>query len=116
MATSDGDPRRPFAEALIAAIGAEGPIFVYNAGFERSVILELAAAFPDFAPRLQAPAGRLFDLLPLTRDNYYRFERRPQPCQYDGIRSGQRNRSINFAASVSLITRERAIRARVAPT
>ncbi len=46
LATGDGDPRRPFAVALIAAIGADGPILVYNATFERGVILELATPFP----------------------------------------------------------------------
>ena len=44
---------------------------VYNATFERGVILELAAAFPDHAPALRAMAGRLFDLLPLVRAHYY---------------------------------------------
>ncbi|MBK7081412.1 MAG: DUF2779 domain-containing protein, partial [Betaproteobacteria bacterium] len=71
LATGDGDPRRPFAAALVAAIGGDGPILVYNAVFERGVILELAAAFPDLASRLQALADRLFDLLPFTREHYY---------------------------------------------
>ena len=61
----------PLPSALVAAIGDDGPILVYNATFERGVILELAAAFPDLAPRLQALAGRLFDLLPFTREHYY---------------------------------------------
>ncbi|MBK7792617.1 MAG: DUF2779 domain-containing protein, partial [Betaproteobacteria bacterium] len=71
LAMGDGDPRRPFAAALVAAIGDDGPILVYNAVFERGVILELAAAFPDLASRLQELAGRLFDLLPFTREHYY---------------------------------------------
>ena len=71
LAMGDGDPRRPFAAALVAAIGDDGPILVYNATFERGVILELAAAFPDLASRLQGLAGRLFDLLPFTREHYY---------------------------------------------
>ncbi|MBK7592258.1 MAG: DUF2779 domain-containing protein [Betaproteobacteria bacterium] len=71
LAKGDDDPRRPFAEALVVAIGDDGPILVYNAAFERGVILELAAAFPDLASRLQALAGRLFDLLPFTREHYY---------------------------------------------
>ncbi len=71
LATGDGDPRRPFAEALVAAIGADGPILVYNASFERSVILELATVFPDLGPSLEALAKRLFDLLPFTREHYY---------------------------------------------
>ena len=44
---------------------------VYNAGFERSVILSLADAFPDLAPALSAMADRLFDLLPFVRAHYY---------------------------------------------
>jgi len=44
---------------------------VYNAAFERSVILELANLFPDLAPALRAMADRLFDLLPIAREHYY---------------------------------------------
>ena len=55
----------------MAAIGDVGPIMVYNATFERGVILELAEAFPDLAPALHALADRLFDLLPLARAHYY---------------------------------------------
>jgi hypothetical protein len=65
------DPRRAFAESLVAAIGETGSIIVYNAGFERSVILGLADAFPDLAPALRAMADRLFDLLPFVRAHYY---------------------------------------------
>ena len=69
--TKGEDPRRAFAERLVAAIGNTGPIMVYNAGFERSVILSLADAFPDLAPALRAMADRLFDLLPFVRAHYY---------------------------------------------
>ena len=65
------DPRRALAESLVAAIGDSGPIMVYNAGFERSVILALADAFPDLAPALRMLADRLFDLLPFVRAHYY---------------------------------------------
>lgn len=82
------DPRRDFAETLIATVdpaklakmgldapaGASpqpGPILVYNAAFERSRISELAAAFPDLAPALHAINTRLVDLLPPTRAHYY---------------------------------------------
>ncbi len=66
-----GDPRRAFAEALVAAIGDDGAIVVYNASFERSVLLQLADAFPDLAPALRDMARRIFDLLPFARDHYY---------------------------------------------
>jgi hypothetical protein len=71
LATGDGDPRRPFAAALVAAIGDDGPILVYNATYERGVILELVATFSDLAPKLQGLANQLFDLLPFTREHYY---------------------------------------------
>jgi hypothetical protein len=50
---------------------ADGPVFAYNAGFERGVLHELAAALPDLAAPLQRIADRLFDLLPVARDHYY---------------------------------------------
>lgn len=71
LATGAGDPRRAFADALAAAIGGVGPIMVYNATFERGMILALADAFPDLASALRAMAERLFDLLPLAREHYY---------------------------------------------
>lgn len=70
---SDGsaDPRRSFAESLIAALGAAGPVIVYNAGFECGRMRELAADFPDLAPALNAIIDRVFDLLPVAREHYY---------------------------------------------
>lgn len=69
--TSGADPRREFAQRLVAAVAAEGTIFVYNAAFERGVLMQMAAAFPDLAPALEGMARRLFDLLPFARDHYY---------------------------------------------
>jgi hypothetical protein len=69
--TTGADPRRGFAEALVAAIGNTGPIMVYNAAFERSVIMELANALPALTHALVAMADRIFDLLPLAREHYY---------------------------------------------
>lgn len=70
---SDGlsDPRRPFAESLIKAVGNFGPVFVYNAPFERSRMLELSEFFPNLAFSLTAIIKRLVDLLPIARENYY---------------------------------------------
>ena len=68
---SGNNPSRALAEALIKDCGAEGPIYVYNAGFERGVILRLAEAFPELSVALLAIAERLVDLLPVTRNHYY---------------------------------------------
>lgn len=65
------DPSKAFAEALIAACGDRGPIFVYNAGFETARIRELSERFPRLAKLLLALNERVVDLLPVARDHYY---------------------------------------------
>lgn len=65
------DPSKTFSEALIAACGERGPIFVYNAGFETGRIRELAERFPRMAKPLLAINDRVVDLLPVAREHYY---------------------------------------------
>ena len=67
--TSGEAPVRAAAETLLEALGDRGPIFVYH-DFEKWRIMEMAAMLPDLAPALDAAAGRLVDLLRLTRDHY----------------------------------------------
>lgn len=71
LADGQSDPRRPFAESLITAVGTSGSIFVYNAPFERSRMQELAAIYADLAPALNAAIQRIVDLLPISREHYY---------------------------------------------
>jgi hypothetical protein len=68
---SGKDPAKAFAEALIAACGERGPIFVYSAPFEMSRIRELAVRFPRLAAPLLAINTRIVDLLPIAREYYY---------------------------------------------
>lgn len=68
---SGADPSRAFAEQLIADCGNTGPVFVYNAAFERSRMAELAERFPDVKDGLEAISARVVDLLPVARDRYY---------------------------------------------
>ena len=68
---SGNDPREMFIKTLIEAICKDGPVIVYNAGFEGARIKELAAAFPNLASELLAIPDRFFDLLPLARNHYY---------------------------------------------
>ena len=68
---SGKDPSKAFAEALLAACGERGPIFVYNAGFETARIRDLAARFPRLAKALLALNERVVDLLPVAREYYY---------------------------------------------
>ena len=52
-------------------MGIKGPIFVYNASFERSRMQELAEYYPDLASALIAAIDRIVDLLPIAREYYY---------------------------------------------
>lgn len=65
------DPRRAFAEALLATLKSRGPVLVYNAGFECGCLRELAADFPDLAPALNAISNQVVDLLVIARQHYY---------------------------------------------
>ena len=67
--TSGEPPMRGAAEALVAALGDDGPIFVYH-DFEKWRLVEMAQLFPDLGAPLEAITGRLVDLLRLTRDHY----------------------------------------------
>lgn len=73
---SGEDPSRGFAEALVSACGKRGPIYVYNVGFERARILELAERYPVLSDSLTALVGRLRDLLPVVMDHYYHPDQR----------------------------------------
>jgi hypothetical protein len=70
------DPRRPCAEALVAMIPITGTVISYNSSFEKSRIAELAAVYPDLSDQLQELAGRVVDLLPVTRANWYHRDQR----------------------------------------
>jgi len=65
------DPGELFAKSLVDQCGDSGPVFVYNAGFERSVMSKLAERFPEYAAGLEAIIDRLVDLLPIARNRYY---------------------------------------------
>ena len=68
---SGGNPSEPFAQALIAACGQQGPVYVYQAGFETARIRELAERIPQLSEPLLAINERVVDLLPIARERYY---------------------------------------------
>jgi hypothetical protein len=73
---SGNDPSRAFAEALVGACMRDGPVFVYNASFEKARIAELAERFADMAPALLALRARVVDLYPIARTRYYHPDQR----------------------------------------
>ena len=68
---SGTSPIAPFADALLAICGNNGPILVWNQGFETGRIRDLAALLPDRADALLALIERMIDLLPIYRAHYY---------------------------------------------
>ena len=68
---SGEDPRRGCAESLVAALGDDGPVFVYNQAFEKSRIREMAEMFPDLSEDLLAINERVVDLYPIAKEHYY---------------------------------------------
>ncbi len=68
---SGSDPSWAFAQELIAACNERGPVFVYNEGFEKARIGELAKRFPMFERQLSVINERVVDLLPIARNHYY---------------------------------------------
>jgi len=69
--TSGNAPMEDFSRALLDCMGREGPIFVYNATFEKGVLADLAKRFPHYKNELNGLIKRIVDLLPITRDHYY---------------------------------------------
>jgi hypothetical protein len=67
---SGNPPMRPLAEALIDALGDEGPVFMWH-HYERGVINGLIKLFPDLEPQLQLIIERLVDLKKVTERYYY---------------------------------------------
>ncbi len=74
LADGAADPRRPLAEALLAACAGARTILAYNAPFERSCIKRVADSLPDLALELLDLAARIEDLLPIVRNNVYHPE------------------------------------------
>jgi len=67
------DPRKAFIEKLLAVLEQHkhAPIVVYNQGFESGRLSELARVFPKYAARIKRVQKRLWDLLPVVRNNVY---------------------------------------------
>ena len=71
LAMNASDPRGQFIGSLCNALGENGSIVVYNAGFESQRLSELAAWLSEFAERIGKIQGRLWDLLPVVRNHVY---------------------------------------------
>jgi len=68
-------PMRACAEAVIAALGDEGPVLSYT-NYEEQRLKWMAAAYPDLAPALIRIVERIVDLHPPVHRHYYHPEMR----------------------------------------
>jgi predicted RecB family nuclease len=71
LAVDSGDPRRDFVSSLCQLLGQGGHIIAYNASFESQRLGELADWFPEFRDQIEQIQARLWDLLPVVRNNVY---------------------------------------------
>ncbi|MCX6297112.1 MAG: DUF2779 domain-containing protein [Bacteroidetes bacterium] len=66
------DPRIAFIEKLISDCGDKGDVLVYNIGFERGKLADLALAFPQYSFGINKIIERLKDLMiPFQQRWYY---------------------------------------------
>jgi len=71
LADDHADPRLPFLESLCEVIQGAATIVVYYQKFESGRLAELAEWFPQYEKRIARAQARLWDLLPIIRDNVY---------------------------------------------
>jgi hypothetical protein len=68
---SGDDPSLACAQSLVDRCGDNGPVYAYNAGFEKMVMRDLAGRVPALAPGLEAIIDRVVDLKPIASRRYY---------------------------------------------
>jgi Domain of unknown function(DUF2779) len=72
LAEGKDDPRPAFLAQLKQDIGPKGNILVYYAAFEKSMLKELAGAFPEYQEWVDSVAERIVDLnVPFRDFSYY---------------------------------------------
>jgi predicted RecB family nuclease len=71
LAMDNSDPRNAFISSLCEALGESGSIIVYNQQFESGRLWELAGWVPEYTECIRAIQRRLWDLLPVVRNDVY---------------------------------------------
>ena len=71
----NNDPRRKLAEKLLVEIPEDACILTYNQVFEKGVLKNLAAAFPDLADGINVRIENIRDLMiPFRKRDVYRWQ------------------------------------------
>jgi len=75
LAEPNTDPRRPIVEKLKSELPENACVVVYNIGFEKGVLNNLKAWFPEFSNDLDNIINNLRDLMvPFKNQHYYSWE------------------------------------------
>jgi predicted RecB family nuclease len=69
--TENSDPRLPLLISLIHHIGDRGSVVVYNQSFEKGVLQQLAAAYPNYGAKINQIIDRLWDLQVIFKKAYF---------------------------------------------
>ncbi|MFM2386368.1 MAG: hypothetical protein RL660_1125 [Bacteroidota bacterium] len=70
LAENSAEPREQIIKHMLATTNKLQTIFVYNIGFERTCIKDMARDFPKYAIELIALADKLVDLMPIFKKHY----------------------------------------------
>jgi hypothetical protein len=77
LAEPGKDPRKELIEKLLSEIPPEACVLTYNQTFEKSVLKDLATAFPDLADDINARIENIRDLMvPFKKRDVYRWQMR----------------------------------------
>ena len=74
LAECEGDPRESLAKSLVQNIPQGAFILAYNASFEKGVMKNLGAIFPQYAEILEGFVANVADLMtPFAQKSYYHY-------------------------------------------
>ncbi len=65
------DPRKEFISELKKVLGDKGSIIVYNASFEKGVLVELCKEFPEYSEWVKDVHSRIIDLYNVFKNMWY---------------------------------------------
>ncbi len=75
LAQPNEDPRISFIEKLLEETAAPGSILTYNAGFEKSILNDIARDFPKYKAEIADRCNRIVDLMiPFRKGWFYKPE------------------------------------------
>lgn len=85
IAEGSEDPRKKFIEELKKVIGNEGSVVVYNQGFEKGRLKELAELFSEYSKFVDSVIRRMADLYAVFREFKYYHPKQKGSCSIKNV-------------------------------